>query len=353
MRALASVRKISALNPIHGADKIEVADIDGWKVVVKKDQFSVGQLVCYFEIDSWIPTGLAPFLSNGKTPKVYFGIEGERLRTVKLKGQISQGLVISLQEVFTYLLYKGISPPCVEEHFDLTEVLGILKFEKELPPSVSGFIKSTFPSTIPKTDQDRIQNCFAWIQDKIKYEEIADSWFVTEKVEGSSCTFYLDLDGNFSVCSRNNVLVFDENNSFCKAAASLNIEEKMRGEYLFGFALQGELIGPGIQGNIYGRTEPGFLLFDMYDERYLCFCAPDVTEDWAEMVLGIPHVPVIDRNMSIRNLSIEDLLKLADGQTLVNDDHKPVLREGLVFVNNEDPSISFKVISNAYLLGEK
>ena len=108
MRKLATIRKIDALEPIDGADLIETAVIGGWKVVVKKSEFTVGQLATYFEIDSWIPTELAPFLtSEGKEPREYNGIKGERLRTVKLRWAISQGLLLPLEKIFDVVDING------------------------------------------------------------------------------------------------------------------------------------------------------------------------------------------------------------------------------------------------------
>ena len=123
MRKLATVRKIDNILPIAGADAIECAVVGGWKVVVKKGEYQVGDLGIYCEIDSWIPHALAPFLSKGKEPRVFEGIPGERLRTVKLRGQISQGL----------LLPALGQTPITGEGDDLTEFLGIVKWEKVLP----------------------------------------------------------------------------------------------------------------------------------------------------------------------------------------------------------------------------
>jgi RNA ligase (TIGR02306 family) len=93
MRKLATIRHIDAIDPIPNADSIEVATLGGWKVVVKKNDFTVNDLAIYCEIDSWIPHTLAPYLSKGETPKVYNGVEGQRLKSIKLRGQISQGLL--------------------------------------------------------------------------------------------------------------------------------------------------------------------------------------------------------------------------------------------------------------------
>ena len=96
-RKMATIRRIDAVQEIEGADKIEVAVVGGWKVVVKKGEFKKGELAVYLEIDSWVPTEVAPFLTKaGNKPKEYNGVKGERLRTVKLKKQISQGLLLPI-----------------------------------------------------------------------------------------------------------------------------------------------------------------------------------------------------------------------------------------------------------------
>ena len=95
-RQLATIRRIAEIKPIEGADVICSYRVDGWWVVGKKDEFKVNDLVVYFEIDSWIPHEIAPFLSKGKEPREYNGIKGERLKTIKLKGSLSQGLILPL-----------------------------------------------------------------------------------------------------------------------------------------------------------------------------------------------------------------------------------------------------------------
>jgi len=96
MRKLATIRQIKNISPIDGADNICVAEVSGWKVVIKKGEYKQGEWVVFCEIDSWIPTELAPFLSKNKTPSVFNGVSGEKLRSIKLKGQISQGLILPI-----------------------------------------------------------------------------------------------------------------------------------------------------------------------------------------------------------------------------------------------------------------
>jgi len=161
-RKLASIRKITDIQPIEGADFIQVATVDGWKVVVKRGEFNVGDLAVYLEIDSWVPHELAPFLSNGKEPRDYNGVKGERLRTIKLRGQVSQGLLLNLDDDVVYGALLGSNDWF--EGQDHTEQLGIQKWEAPIPAQLAGKAKGNFPTgLIPKTDQERIQNCFGSI----------------------------------------------------------------------------------------------------------------------------------------------------------------------------------------------
>jgi RNA ligase (TIGR02306 family) len=108
-RKLASVQEITYIKPIPDADAIECAIVNGgWPVVVKKGEYNVGDLAIYLEIDSWVPYELAPFLSKGKEPREYNGVKGERLKTVKLCGALSQGLLLKLGDVFTVVEQDGV-----------------------------------------------------------------------------------------------------------------------------------------------------------------------------------------------------------------------------------------------------
>ena len=154
MRKLAKIVKIDELNPIEGADKIEVATVGGWKVVAQKGLYNVGDLAVYFEIDSWIPNTVAPFLTRPEHyPKVFEGVEGERLKTIKLRGQLSQGLLMPYKEAIPFA-EQGV----LIEGDDVTELLGIKKWEKPVNAQLAGVCKGNFPSLIPKTDQERCQN---------------------------------------------------------------------------------------------------------------------------------------------------------------------------------------------------
>lgn len=172
MRKLATIRKITELNPIPKADAIEVATVDGWKAVVKKGDFKVGDLAIYLEVDSWVPYELAPFLSKDKEPKEYNGVKGERLRTIKLRGQLSQGLLLPIDVAYNE------DPPDYDHVFlegdDVTELLGIQKWERPVPAQLAGLMKGSFPSFIPKTDQERCLSSEALLNTSIGDKKIKD-----------------------------------------------------------------------------------------------------------------------------------------------------------------------------------
>ena len=336
MRKMATLRVIDAIGPIEGADAIEVATVGGWKVVVKKGEFTVGDRAVYCEIDSWIPTELAPFLSKGKEPREFEGVKGERLRTVKLRGQLSQGLLLNLDAAL-----PGTNS--FQDGDDVSDVLNIRKWEMPMNAQLAGLVKGTFPSQIPKTDQERVQNL---------NKEIAAAegmvFEVTEKLEGSSMTCYL-IDGEFGVCSRNMDLKRDENNAVWAAAIREDIEAKMRDTGPDAqFAIQGELIGPGIQNNIYKKSGTEFYVFDVYNIQTGEYLTPVFRRALIER-MGLNHVPLINPNYPIV-ASIDGLLEAAEGASVLSP--MRIEREGIVF-KQVDGGMTFKAISNKYLLGEK
>lgn len=339
-RKLATIRVISELKPIKNADLIEVAVIDGWEVVIKKNEFNIGDLCVYFEIDSWIPHELAPFLSKGKEPREYKGVKGERLKTIKLKGQISQGLVLPVG--ILNMDYVGD-----KINYDVTKLLNILKWEREIPAQLRGKMAGNFPSFIPKTDQERIQNYNRNLPLK------PTLWEVSEKLDGSSMTVFrvkdlnkMDLGYHVGVCSRNYELKADDTeNSFVNTAWKLKLFDKLA-DFNLQLALQGELIGPGIQKNPYELAETDFYVFDIYDivhQRYL----NSTERQRICSLLGIKHVPVFAPYETDSRTSVQELLQFAEGQSYLNPKTQ---REGLVFKCITDSSKSFKAISNAWLL---
>jgi RNA ligase (TIGR02306 family) len=320
-----------------GADAIECATVGGWKVVAQKGLYKVGDLAVYFEIDSWIPFELAPFLSKGKEPREFEGIKGERLKTIKLRGQLSQGLLMPLDEACKNIeseLFEGL---------DVSIPLNIVKWEKPINAQLAGVCKGNFPTLIPKTDQERVQNLVKEIDDAVTNNQ---EFEVTEKLEGSSMTVYR-IKGEFGVCSRNMDLKEVAGNSFWDVARQDNIEVKMNAvDQFWDFAIQGELIGPGIQGNIYKLSKPEFRVFDVYDIQAGEYLNPSARRELIER-MGLKHVPVLTTTCTLGG-DVEHILQTAEGKSTIADTE----REGIVF-KEVNGGFTFKAISNKYLLGEK
>ena len=340
MRKMATIRKIDALRPIEGADAIECAVVGGWTVVVKKDEYKVGDLAVYCEIDSWIPTELAPFLSKGQEPREYNGVRGERLRTIKLRGQLSQGLLLQMENRYDGGWLMPVTRRCyVQEGEDVSEELGIQKWEAPIPAQLAGEVRGVFPGFIPKTDQERIQNLTAevaqWTTERLTFE-------VTEKLDGSSMTVYT-FDGDEGVCSRNLNLRETETNSLWSVARRERLLDKIAGRDI---ALQGELIGEGIQGNPYKIKGQDFFVFDIYDIRAGKYFTPEQRRQFCQ-THDIKHVPVLIGDKDLGTGSVADILQWAEDKSRLNDKTE---REGIVFKCQQHPHISFKAISNKFLL---
>ena len=337
-RKLASIRRISNILPIEDADAIELTIVDGWKVVVAKNVgHKIGDLVVYCEVDSFLPIKPEYEFLRKSSFKKMGDDEGFRLKTIKLRGQISQGLILPLKEV--QLPNKDL----LSEGMDVTKELGIVKYEPPIPAELAGKVKGLFPSFIPKTDEERIQNLFKefdqWRNDETK------EFYITEKLDGSSATFYVK-DGQFGVCSRNLELLETDNNTFWRFVRQINLDEKILslGQNI---SLQGEIIGEGIQGNPYkikGHTVKFFSGFNIDKFEYLELSSLKyITEK-----LGVDMVPILNTDFKLPN-SIDEMILISDGKSKLNSNFD---REGIV-VRSLDKSVSFKVISNKFLLNEK
>lgn len=338
-RKLATVRTVNDLLSIEGANRIEAAVVDGWRVIVKKGDFKVDDLAIYFEIDSWVPHTVAPFLTReGRDPKEYRGILGERLRTIKMRGQLSQGLLLPVSILTTIDNYDVLTDQLIEGS-DMTDMLGVLKWEREIPAQLQGKVKGNFPSFIHKTDQKRVQNLRREL-------DVQDSWEVTTKLDGSSMTCFINALDMFSVCSRNWQLDETEGNTFWSVARAQDLETKLRvlnNTFSKSFALQGELVGPGIQGNQEQLTESHFYLFDIWDIDSQRYVSPDMRCAVA-VKYNIDHVPYV--KCIDHTPTLTESLELADGPSL----NPKVKREGVVFKSMTREGVSFKAISNEWLL---
>lgn len=353
MRKLATIRKIEEIKPIEGADAIEAARVDGWWVVIKKGEYAVGATVVYLEIDSWVPQELAPFLVKGAIPREYNGVKGERLRTVKLRGQISQGLILPLYNygptAAAMQAWHSTRPYDPDEtHFDVTEILGIQKWEPEVAASMRGTIRGNFPAWLRKTDQERIQNCYKEVAKKFD-----SPWVAEEKLDGSSMTVGM-LGDEVHVCSRNlSIKLDDTENTFVKTALSTNAIGALL-SYGKNIALSGELIGPGIQGNKYALTTHQWHIFDIYDVDAGRYMTPSeregvLTDLIALHGLEVKAVPRV-ASCSLKGMTVDELLKHAEGESALN---RKTQREGIVWKCLDDGDLSFKAISNAWLIKNK
>jgi RNA ligase (TIGR02306 family) len=336
MRKLATIQIIKDLRPISGADSIEVASILGWNVVVKKGEFKVGEKVVYCEIDSILPDRPEfDFLKN----------RGMRIKTIRLRGQVSQGICFPL-------IVLPLPNQDLPEDYDVTQILGVIKYEPAIPACLSGIAKGKFPSFIPKTDETRVQ-VLQKVLDKYKGMEC----YVTEKLDGSSATYYI-RDGEFGVCSRNLELLEDNENTFWKVARELDIQNKLR-SIGRNIALQGELIGEGIQGNklkIKGHTVRFFNAFDIDKFEYLNFF------DFSELInnkLDLFTVPIIEHKYLLEN----DIDWIVSKATIKSDLCQDVWAEGIVIrpyeekidllLSNENFNngrLTFKAINPEFLL---
>ena len=347
-RKLATIRKIKEINPIEGADAIELAVVDGWQVVVAKNVgHQVGDLVVYCEIDSFLPIEPEFEFLRKSSYKKMGDQEGFRLKTIKLRGQISQGLILPYSVIPIAQFSTAADLP---EGMDVSEMLGIVKYEPPIPAQLAGRVKGSFPSFLRKTDEERIQNL------EKEYREWTISskhqFYATEKLDGSSFTCYIK-DGEFGVCSRNMDLLETEDNTFWIVARKLDLENKLRS---FGknICFQGEMVGSGIQGNHYGLNEQTVFFYNIFliDEReYVGY------DEFRNMLfdLDLACVPVLSYPFNFPADSeaafptVSALLRSAEGKSVLND---KVEREGLV-IRSMDRTISFKAISNKFLLGSK
>lgn len=351
-RQLATIRRIDNIKPIEGADTIDIAIIGGWKVIIKKDEFKIGDLCVYCEIDSILP----PHKDFAFLAKYNYIV-----KTIKLRGQISQGICFPLNILYKFgyskiedgefVIIKDDIVYYIVEGADVTDLIGIKKYEKPISVNLSGEIRGKFPSEVPKTNEERIQNLtkeFAEWQTK-DYE-----WIVTEKLDGTSATF-IKLNKDFYVCSRNFLIMETENNIFWQIAKKYNLENKLKNKLKNrNIAIQGEVLGPGIQNNKYKLKEHDIYFFNAFDidaNQYLAW------KEFSELIkeLELKTVPLIADSVRIENLTIDDIIKMAEGKSKLDFNKE---REGIVFKTKYNTKenlgkISFKVINNKFLLKYK
>lgn len=341
-RKLASVQRVLEVLPIEGADAIERVRINGWQCVVKKGAFAVGDRGVFFEIDA-IPPDL-PAYRFLWTPKGADAAEGTRpekfrIRTMTLRRCLSQGLFLSLAEA---MLGDDLA-----DGDDVTERLGVGKYEPPMPTG-SGDVRAAFPGIIPKTDEERVQSAPAVLDELRGHPYVA-----TLKCDGTSATYLVDPeDGAFHACGRN-WSIREGANLYWRVAQELALEAALRAQR-GRYAVQGEICGPGVQGNKLGLARPTLLVFSVYDLVANSFLEHDEARACvAEM--GLAPVPVVEEGDAFAH-DLTSLLALAEGVYAGTKNQ----REGIVVRPRREMQsaalcgrLSFKAISNRFLLAER
>ena len=362
MRHLASIQQIRAIHPIEGKDRIVLAEVLGWTVIVQKDEYKPGDMCIYVEVDSVLP----------ERPEFEFLRKRDfRIKTMKMAGVLSQGICFPL----------SLLPP--KEYSvgdDVTDVLGITKYDeyadevkqdsKQLKSPLRQFMfrhritrplakliwkptkreRDGFPDFVSKTDETRIQN----IPHILANKDV--KWVGREKIDGQSGTFFLRRIRNpipflpdhydFGVCSRNRRLLTDDGSTFWQVAKKYNIRKVLEAMICESdwICIQGEVIGPKVQGNKYHVTEPDLYCFNLiYPGRKV----PCFTAEHAVGMHGLKWVPSVVEDYVLPD-TVQEVLDFATGQSALY----PALREGIVFRNYETGQ-SFKAVSNEFLLHHK
>ena len=373
-RKLATIQVISELKPIPNADKIEVAVVKGWECVVKKGEFTVGQKIIYCEIDSVLP----------EKPEYEFLRDRKfRIRTIKLRGQVSQGLVLPIYPSLVGESYHG--EPRFEIDTDVTEKLGITKYlspsereeiaqtERKLANErnklkkfmmryswfrklfLSRKQKSRFPYWVGKTDEERVQN-LSW--DKF-YEQFKDKEvYVTEKIDYQSVTFTGKMvprwgwlgklspkKYKFVVCSRN-LTTNDKNSLYWQIAKKYDIESILKANPHL--TIQGEQGSSKVQGNKYGIKEPTMWVFNIIDHEKNYHFNYFEMKDFCDKY-KLPRVPLLNAdNLSRFGATVQELVEFSKGKSVIAD----IPREGVVVrcIENGKKVFSFKAINPNFLL---
>lgn len=340
MRKLASIQTIKYVKPIPDADSIETVGVLGWEVVSKKGEFKPGDTCVFFEIDSLLPD--IPEFEFLRKSCWNDNLKKYRLKTVKLRKQLSQGLALPTT-VFPIL--AGLTAGA-----DVTDLLNIEKYEPPIPAQIQGDARS-FTWPISKTDEVRVQ-----LDDEYGFIErlTGESYYISLKLDGTSSTFLIDpKDETYHVCGRNYSYKESDSHNFWVLSRKYNIEQGLRDFWEKGhrLALQGEVVGPGIQKNPLGLSSHDLFIFNVVNidtNHKLCL---DDSQRIVES-LGLKFVPIVDKGSSF-GYTKTDLLEMAKGKYKT---HFPSAkdsqdREGIV-IRSLCGEVSFKAINNDFLLKE-
>lgn len=338
-RKLVTIQKIIALIPIPNADAIELAQVMGWEAVVKKGEYKIGDICVYFEVDSFLPIEERyEFLRKSSYRKNEYLGEGFRIKTMRLRGVLSQGLVMPIS-AFPEL------PTNLNIGDDVTEILGVRKWMLPEVEGSAGIAIGSKPFGIPTTDELRLQSMLI-LREKL----LGKPYYISTKMDGTSMTVY-HKDGEVGVCGRNDEYKDTEECGYWRCAHLYNLPEKLK-TYGKNIAIQGELCGHGIQKNKLRLLQPKFFVFDIFDlntHKYLSFYEmKSIVND-----LGLDMVPIEEIGDSF-NYTVKELLEKAKGKYESGIDKegivvRPIIPEYCVEAKNR---LSFKVLNNEALLNE-
>lgn len=355
MRKLAYIARIDSIQPIEGKDRIVLARVKGWQTIIRKDEFNEGDLCVFIETDAILPE---------KPEFEFLKKTNYCIKTMKMGGVLSQGLCLP-----TDMLPDG----CYDEDEDVTQVLGIRQYEatmddiqetepekpkKHYPKFLMRFKwfrklvlpkkhDASFPSFISKTDEVRIQNIPEILNDK------SITWTATEKLDGCSATYalvrvpsfipFMRDKFEFIVCSRNRRIQIPDNSVYWEMARKYRIENVLRDSigHLDWIAIQGEIVGPKIQGNKYHLSQNHMYVFNLIDPNGRV--ASDIMSVWCQNNT-LNSVPIVEYYVTLGD-TVEDVLNYAHGESRL----AAINREGIVF-RSQDGQRSFKAVDPLFLI---
>jgi RNA ligase (TIGR02306 family) len=333
MRSLVTIQKVKEITPIPDSDFLELVHVMGWQCVVKKGEFKAADMGVYYEVDSFLPlderyeflraSSFRDNVDNGK---------GFRIRTLKMRGQLSQGLFLPLEK-FPEL--EGLS-----EGADVTEKLNVKKWYIPETANAGGTIIGERPHGIPASDEIRIQSALELLE-----ELKGKPYYITTKMDGTSGIVYY-IDGKIGCCSRNKEIKDEESSLYWTPVYKYGLKEKLA-KLGRNIVITGEICGPGIQKNRLRLTDIDWYVFDVKDwDTGKYFPYDEAVKLCAE--LGLLTVPLEERGEQF-DYSLETLLEKARGKYPSGLD-----KEGIVVRSTLFPkAVSFKVLNNDALLKEK
>lgn len=378
-RELAYVVKVDEIRPIEGADRVEVAIVNGWHIMVRKDQFKPGDLAVYFEIDSKVPA---------EEPFMFLEPKHFKIKTQKyFKGTvISQGLLMGFEDfgwekdaykLGDFLTQKLKVTYAVEED-NARKASSVDKYKKMAQRHGKLFShqpfrwlmrrtwgkkvlflffgktsdkKAGWPAWVAKTDEERVEN-MPWIFDN------KSPFVATEKIDGTSTTFTMKRGkfgkNDFYVCSRNVVFDKPDKNCFYDTNVYIEMAEKYDIEKILEsiltddptldwVTLQGETYGAGIQKRDYGLKEHRFAGFNFITSKEGRWDSVRAAKFMTQY--NIPWVPILDENYILPD-TIEELRAFSHSEGSRIDG---VIKEGIVF-RSQDGSMSFKCVDPEFLM---